>query len=159
MPMATPTFDPTKTVVGRNSIVTITIGGAPTNLLGKLMDYVGTLDLGRLLAPGASNGPAYTARVWEKSRAEFLKFEVKEISKLITLLGSLSGKKDGTCTAWVRDPDDAADTAALKTDDFACSIYAEGDMRFNEQGEAVRTLVIESRKDGPITFTADASTL
>lgn len=158
MPMATPTFDPTKTVVGRNSIITVTIAAAPTSLLGKLMDYQGTLNLGRLLAPGAANGPAFTARTWEQSRAEFLKFEVKELSKLITLLGSMSGKKDGTCTAWVRDPDDAAATAALGTDDFACSIYAEGDVRFNEQGEAVRTLVIESRKDGPITFTPDAST-
>ncbi|MEK7767876.1 MAG: hypothetical protein AAB368_16720, partial [bacterium] len=73
-------------------------------------------------------------------------------------LGSLTGKKDGTCTAWVRDPDDAAATAALKTDDFACSIYREGDLRFGEQGEAVTTLVIESRKDGAITFSADAST-
>lgn len=157
--MAAPTFDPTKTVVGRNSIITITIAAAATSLLGKLMDFQGNLDLGRLMAPGAANGPAFTARVWEKSRAEFLKFEVREISKVITLLGSLSGKKDGTCTAWVRDPDDAANTAALGTDDFACSIYLEGDMRFNEQGEAVRTLVIESRKDGAITFTPDASTV
>ena len=159
MPMATPTFDPTKTIAGRNSIITITISAVATSLLGKLIDYQGTLELGRLLAPGASNGPVYTARVWEKSRTEFLKFEVREISKLITLLGSLTGKKDGTCTAWIRDPDDAASTAALGTDDFACSIHREGDMRFSEQGEAVTTLVIESRKDGPITFTPDASTI
>lgn len=156
--MATPTFDPAVTVVGRNSIITITIAAVATSLLGKLMDFQGTLNLGRLLAPGASNGPAYTARTWEQSRAELLKFEVRELSKLITLLGSMSGKKDGTCTAWVRDPDDAAGKAALGTDDFACSIYAEGDVRFNEQGEAVRTLVIESRKDGAITFTPDATT-
>ena len=158
MPMATPTFDPAASVVGRNSIITLTIAAAATSLLGKLLDYQGTLELGRLLAPGASNGPVYTARIWEKSRAEILKFETREISKVITLLGSLTGKKDGTCTAWVRDPDDAAATAALKTDDFACSIYREGDLRFGEQGEAVTTLVIESRKDGAITFSADAST-
>ncbi|MBM3852448.1 MAG: hypothetical protein FJ399_04750 [Verrucomicrobia bacterium] len=158
MPMATPTFDPTLTITGRNSIITLTIGGTPTSLLGKLLDYQRNLDMGRLMAPGASNGPVYTARTWVKSRVEIFKFEVRELSKLITLLGSMAGKKDGTCTVWVRDPDDAANVAALKTDDFACSVYAEGDVRFGEQGESVATLVIESRKDGDITFTPDAAT-
>ena len=151
-------YDATKTVAGRQSILVITpSGGSALNLLVKLLDFDGSLELGRNSAPGASNGPAFTARVWEKSRTEMLKVETEEIEKINTLLGSLTGLKHGTCTAYIRDPDDAASKVAYKSDDFACSIYRDpASMRFSGDDLTKITLIIESRKDGAITWTADA---
>jgi hypothetical protein len=157
MPFPAATFDPTKTVVARQSIISLTIAAAATHLLGRFVDFDGSQDLGRLMAPGASAGPAYTARIWEKSRAEKLMFKTTEVKKVVTLLGSLTGLKAGTCTAYLRDPDDAANTAALKSDDFACSIYREGSLALNGDNPTEVTLVIESRKDGAIAWTADVA--
>lgn len=157
MPLPTATYDAAQTIAGRQSIVSITpAGGSAVHLLVKLLDYDGTLELARNQAPGASNGPVFTARVWEKSRAEFLKVETEEIEKVKTLLGSLTGLKHGTCTARIRDPEDTAAIVAMQSDDFACSVYRDpASVRFSGDDLAKVTLVIESRKDGAITWTKD----
>jgi hypothetical protein len=160
MPLPAATYDATQTVVGRQSILVLTpSSGDALNLLVSVLEVDAQLDLGRNKAPGASNGVPYTARVWEKGRAEMLKVETEELEKVNAFLGSLSGKKDGNCTAYIRDPDDAANTVAYKTDNFACSIYRDpASIRMSGDDTSKATIIIESRKDGPITFTKDAST-
>lgn len=159
MPLPTATFDPTKTIVGRQLIISITIAAVTTNFLASLAAYDPAAELGRLVAPGASGGPSYTARVWQKSIGEMLKVETAEIEKVRSLLGSFVGLKSGTCTIYVRDPDDAANTVAYKSDDFACAIYRDPST-INMGGDAASqvTLVIESNKDGAIAWDDDAST-
>lgn len=158
--LPTATYDAAQTVVGRQSILVLTpASGSAVNLLVKLLDFDGSLELGRNQAPGASNGPAFTSRVWEKSRAEMLKVETDELDKVITFLGSLTGLKLGTCTAYIRDPEDAAATVAYKSDDFACAIYRDpASIRFSGDDTSKVTLIIESRKDGAIAWSKDAST-
>lgn len=159
MALPTATFDPTKMIVGRQSILVVTIATVATNLLVDLVDFAGSLDIARIQAPGATNGPAYTAKIWDKSRSEMLKVKCKEIKKVITLLGSLTGLKHGTCTAYIRDPEDAANVVALKSDDFAMTIYRDpADINFSDAAPAEVTLIIESRKDGAIAWDDDAST-
>lgn len=159
MALPAATFDPTKVVKARQSIISMTIAAATTNLL---VDYVtdgSSLDLGRYQAPGTGNGPAFTAGIWEKSRTELYKFRCKEIKKIITLLGSLSGLKHGTCTLYIRDPEDAANTVALKSDDFACTIYRDPtEIAHSGDNPSEVMLVVESRKDGAVAWDDDAST-
>lgn len=157
MALPTATYDKAKTVVGRQSILTLTIATVATHLLGKVVDYDPTLELGRNQAPGAGGAPARTARVWEKSIAEIVKFETDEIEKVRALLGSFVGKKDGTCTLYVRDPDDAANKVAYKSDDFPCAIYRDpATIRFSGDNPSTVTLMIESTKDGAIAWVKDA---
>jgi len=159
MPLTLPTaaYDPTKSVIGRQSILAITIATVTTNLLVNYVGHEPGLEIGETQAPGANNGPAFTDRIWEKSRKELLKFKTKEVKKVGALLGSLSGSKSGTCTAYIRDPDDST-TVALKTDDFPCTIYGDtGEAAFSGDNPTELTLVVRSRKDGAITFTPDVA--
>lgn len=159
MPLPTATFDPSKTIVGRQCIVSLTIAAVSTHFLAQVAAYDPAAELGRLLAPGASNGPAYTSRVWQKAIAEIFKFETEEVEKVRSLLGSFVGLKSGTCTIYIRDPDDAANTVAYKSDDFACAIYRDpGTIAFGGDNPAKVMLVIESNKDGAIAWDDDAST-
>lgn len=143
------------------SSTAVTAGAASGPVTNLLVDYVGdrgSLDLGRMMAPGANNGPAHTSRVWTKSRAELLAFRTKEIKKVIALLGSLTGIIEGSCTAYVRDPDDVTDVVALKSDDFPCSIYRDpAEIAHGRDNPSEVTLIIESLKDGPIDWDADAA--
>jgi len=158
MPLPSATFDPTKTIVGRQLIVSITIAAVSTHFLASLASYDPTAELGRLMAPGASNGPAYTARVWQKSIGELFKVETEEVEKVRALLGSYVGLKSGTCTIYIRDPDDATGTVAYKSDDFACAIYRDpSTISLGGDAAAKVTLVIESNKDGAIAWDDDAS--
>jgi hypothetical protein len=157
--LPTATYDPTKTVVGRQCIVSLTIAAASTHFLAQVASYDPTVELGRLLAPGASNGPAFTARVWQKAVAEVFKFETEEVEKVRSLLGSFVGLKTGTCTIYIRDPEDAAATVAYKSDDFACAIYRDpATISFGGDNPAKVMLVMESLKDGAIAWDDDAST-
>lgn len=151
-------YDPAKSIIGRQSILAITVGETQTNLLVNYVGHDPGLEIGETQAPGAGNGPAFTDRIWEKSRKELLKFKTKEVKKVIGLLGSLSGSKSGTCTAWIRDPDDASAVVALRTDDFPCTLYCDtGEEAFSGDNPTELTLVVRSLKDGPVTFTADAA--
>lgn len=158
MPLPSATFDPSKTIVGRQLIVSVTIAAVTTNFLAQLAAYDPVAELGRLQSPGASNGPAYTSRVWQRSIGEMFKIETEEVEKVRALLGSFVGLKSGTCTIYVRDPDDAANTVAYKSDDFACAIYRDpGTINFGGDAASKVMLCIESNKDGAIAWDDDAS--
>jgi hypothetical protein len=158
MLIPTATFDDAETVVGRQSIIQITpTGGSAANLLVDFVSHDPGLELADYQAPGASNGPAYTPRSWEKSRKEVMKFRTKQIGKVISLLGSLSAKKTGTCLALIRDPADETGKVRLSTDAFACTVCRDpGEASFSPDSPTEITLVVASNKDGPITFTKNA---
>ncbi|MDP1580646.1 MAG: hypothetical protein Q8M02_10225 [Candidatus Didemnitutus sp.] len=158
MALPSVTFDPTKMVVGRQSIIQITpTGGSAQPLLVEYVSHNPGVTVARAKAPGASNGPSYTSKTWITDRAEIMRFRCKEIAKVITLLGSLAGHKDGVCIAYIRDPADTS-TVALITDSFACSVYRDAaEAEFSGANPSEITLVIESRKDGDITFSPAAT--
>jgi hypothetical protein len=158
MALPSASFDPTKVVTGRLSIISFTpSGGSATNLLVDYVGHSGGLTIGRYSAPGASNGPAFTADQWVQSRAEMFKFKTKELKKIITLLGSLSDHKKGNCVLYIRDPNDAT-TVALISDSFPCSLYRDTtEAQFSGANPAEIDLVIESHKDGAVTLTPDGT--
>lgn len=141
--------------------VDVTAGAADGPQTVLRVDYLGdagTLELGDLMAPGADNGPAYSARNWERSRSELYRFRCKEVKKVIALLGGLTGRKSGACTLYVRDPDDAADKVALRSDEgFPCSLYRDtAEVTHSGDNPSEVTLIVKSHKDGQITWTPDA---
>jgi hypothetical protein len=155
------THDKTKTVIGRKSVLIITpAGGAAKNYLVDYLGDGGALDVGRYTAPGADNGPAFTPETWLKSRSELFRFRTKEIKKIIADFGSLNFHTSATATMIVRDPRDAANKAALVSEaNFACSVYRDpAEVAHSGDNPSEITIVIESHKDGAITWTPDGDT-
>lgn len=127
--------------------------GPVTDLLVEYLSHAPGLATASAQAPGAGNNPAYIGAVWETERSEMLKFRCKEIPKVITMLGSLSGLKNGSSQAYIRDPRDVA-TVALITDAFASTVYRDpAEAEFSKANPTEVTIVVQSRKDGPIEFT------
>lgn len=105
-----------------------------------------------------AKGALRPARKWVKEGAESFVFEVDELKRVPAELfdGALSGIKEGTCTIWKPDPDDASGKVALKSDtDFKCDITRDGDLNFEDVNTA--SISINSRKAGDVQFTPDAT--
>jgi hypothetical protein len=153
--------DKAKTVIGRKSVLIITpAGGAAKNYLVDFLTDGASTDIGRYQAPGSANGPAYTPKTWEKSIAEMWKFRTKELKKVIADFGSLNFHKAGTATMIIRDPDDAANKAALVSEEnFPCSIYRDpSEIQHSGDNPSEITIVIESHKDGRVSIVPDGDT-
>jgi hypothetical protein len=153
-------FDKAKTVVGRQSVIGITIAASEKVYLVDFVGDGGAIDVARMQAPGAGNGLSFTARTWSKSRTELWKFRTKEIKRVIADFGSLTFHKAGTVTLFIRDPDDAANKVALLSETgFVASIYRDPtEIAHSGDNPSEITIVIESHKDGAVTFTADGDT-
>jgi len=98
-------------------------------------------------------------RTVETKANEKWTFGLDEVKRLLEVFsGSLRGRKNATCTLWVPDPDDAANTVALKSEtDFSCTITRDGSMKFGSQEFSKAAIKIESNKLGNVTWTADAA--
>lgn len=152
-------FEVLKTITTRQAILVLTpTGGSATNLLVDNFSDVSQLTVGRTGGIGASNGPAYTASAHVSNRAEMYRARTKEIKKIVTAFGGLSFFKTGTCTIFKRDPRDATDVVALKSEDtFACAFYRDAaEIAGSPAGADEITIMIESLKDGEITWSPDA---
>lgn len=157
MALPTATTDTTKVVTSRQSIVSVVIATVTTNLLVDYVSHNPGLEVGSYMLPGTSNGPAFVAGNWEKSRGEIWKFRTKEIKKINTLLGSLSGFKEGTAILYIRDAKDSS-TVALLSESFAMSIFRDpAEVEFSGANPSEITLVIASHKDGAVQFTNDGT--
>jgi hypothetical protein len=62
----------------------------------------------------------------------------------------------GTGRLWIKDPDDAANTAAWLSNEFSCVARLEGEIPFAMDAYAEATVVLELT--GALTFTRDGST-
>jgi hypothetical protein len=72
--------------------------------------------------------------------------------------GALRGRKTGTATLWIPDPDDATGKVALKSeDDFACVVTRDGILTFGNSDFSKAKIKIESLKNGDIQWTRDAA--
>ena len=167
MALPSVTFSKSDVVIGHTSILQlISTGGSPTttNLRCKVLDYDGSNEKLRVKFPTAADGVKRTRRVRRIAASEMLVLEISEWKKLVTLLGGklVDCVEMTSAQLWVLDQDDASGSVAMKTDAFACSIYLEdGKKRFEAAGGddagTKGVLIVESIKDGDITFTNDAS--
>lgn len=154
------THDTTKTVIGRKTVIIFTpAGGTAKN---HLVDYVtdgSSIVVGSYEAPGAANGPAYTAETWEKSFVQMWKFRTKELKKIIADFGGTTFHLKGTCTLIIRDPRDANNKAALVSEEnFPASIYRDpAEIAYSGDPSEI-TIVVQSLKDGKVTLTPDGDT-
>lgn len=153
--------DPTKVVVGRQSIIQTKVATVTSVFLTEYLGDAGALDVGRAMLPGANNGPAFVSQTWAKSRTQVYKFRSKEPKKVIAAYGSLNFHIPvATATMFIRDPKDAANTVALLSEeDFACSIYRDpAEIAHSGDNPSEVTICIEAHKDGPVTLTPDGAT-
>ena len=111
-----------------------------------------------IMAPDAS-GILRKARTVLTKQAEDFPLEILEVKRLLDIFdGALAGRKVGTCTIWIPDPDDATGTVALKSEtDFACTVTRDGDVPFGQSDASKATINIESNKAGLVTWTADTT--
>lgn len=158
------TYSPTDVVIGHTSLILLTPSvGTAVPLKCKVLDYDGENELLRKKFPD-TDGVARVRAVRRSGATEMFLVETREYKKLVTLLGGAMTKPVDFSTAqvWIRDYDDAATKTALKTDAFSATVYRQnGANRFEAAGGddagTPIVLVIESTKDGDVTFTIDAT--
>lgn len=155
-------YSKANTVVGNQCILQITPPGAePVDILFLANNLAErpNLAIGRHGAPGANNGPEYTARTWVQSRGESFAIRTSEVKKVLTLFGGMSGHRTGdTAKIYIRDQTDAAGNVALESEGFPCSIYRDpSEAGYSTSGPAEVTIVVESLKDGPVEWEPDAT--
>ena len=111
-----------------------------------------------IMAPD-STGILRKARTVLVKQAEDFPFDILEVKRLIDMFGgTLAGRKTGTCTIWIPDPDDATGAVALKSEtDFACTVTRSADVAFGGSDASKTTINIESNKAGMVSWTADGA--
>jgi hypothetical protein len=114
--------------------------------------------LGNIMAPDAT-GVLRKVREWLKSQAESFPFDILEVKRLPDIFdGGLAGRKVGTATIWVPDPDDASGVIALKSEtDFPCTVIREGDLPFGKAEASKTSINISSNKAGVVQWTLDSA--
>lgn len=97
-------------------------------------------------------------RVTVKQKESFT-FGFTEVKRLLRIFSNgLAGRRSGTATIFLPDPDDVAGKCALKSEkDFACVVEREGNLSFGTGEFPEATIRLDSQKRGVITWTADAT--
>ena len=103
------------------------------------------------------DGRPRTKRKIVSESVDKITWEVDEAKRLLSVF---NGRMNGLAVAkgvtlWVRDPNDATGTVALRSSTFAANITRQGEI--NLEKKVVVTLEAESTEDAPITFTKDVS--
>lgn len=156
--MALPTiaFTPGKTVVANKSYAVFQPAGSGSppavELVGKLANYEQSVETIKREVPG-DDKILRPDRVVAIRQTEAFKFEVEEMSFLVSLFGGLSGYKVGTVTLFICDPDDAATKVKIKTNAFKCTATLEGGIAFQSGQFSKGTINFEATEK--VTFTID----
>lgn len=155
------TFSAANMVVGRRSIIVFTPPGEepePVELLVDYLSHLSAVEVGSAQGLGGS-GVSRTKRSWQRSRDEKFRFRCREIKKIIESFDSLTFFAKGTCTLFIRDPDDAEDTVALLSEDFACSIYRDpAEAQISGAAPTEITIVVQALTPAPVVLTPDGDT-
>lgn len=70
--------------------------------------------------------------------------------------GRLSGLRNGKVRFYITDPDDAANKAAIVTNEFQCAVTVDGGLGLTANEVTKATLAFEAKQ--AVTFTMDGST-
>jgi hypothetical protein len=124
----------------------------------KMLEDSGSDEMKALEWPDAK-GVVRPRRMIRSKSAESFKFESPEIKKLLPLFGGATkGRKNGLCTLWIPDPDDADSVCALKSEtDFPCTIKRDGTLTHGNSDYSNATLIVDSLKNGEVLWDADAA--
>lgn len=124
----------------------------------RLLDSKNQQENKEILRPDGS-GVLRKVRIVTTKREESFSFEMDEAKRLLSVFsGALSGLVTATCTIWLPDPSDASGNVALKSEnDFACTVYRDGDLKFGDGDFTKPTIMIESTKPGSIAWTVDGA--
>jgi len=160
--MALPTspFDTAKSIYAGLSIVSLKIpaGGSAVIFEAKKLDNTLEQAEKSIEMPDAA-GVLRKVRTVLTSQQEAYMFELVEPKRLLTLFGnSLCGRKTGTCTLYIPDPNDVSGKVALTSEtDFAVTVTRDGGITFGDSNFTTAQIKIESNKLGAVTWTADAA--
>lgn len=156
MALPTVSFAPGATVVATKSyaVFTPTGGGTAVEIVGKVANYEQVIETIKREVPGADK-LLRPDRVVAIRQSESFKFEVEELSFLVSLFGGLAGYKTGTVTLFICDPDDEATKVAVKTNAFACTATLDGGVSFASGTISKATITFDATEK--VTFTLDAT--
>lgn len=160
MPAPTVTPIPADTIHAVRCYLRFTpTGESPTaiDMLTALVDYEGTNETIKNMAPGADN-VLRPNRESQKSSEEAIVVEGGELKKVLSLLGGLNKLRKGSAEVWIYDPDDAAGKVKVKIAAFACSLKRDGNVTFSaDDFSKMRVRVTNlSGQDLALTLDADA---
>lgn len=104
-----------------------------------------------------AQGRLRSVRTVETEVMEKFTFDLQELKRVLELFdGKMRGRKEGTCTLWIPDPDDATGKVALKSqDDFAVVVSRDGKITYGNSEFSQTVIKIESQEAADISWTAD----
>lgn len=160
--MALPTspFDTTKSIYAGLSIISLKIPAGGSAVIFEARKLEQPIDqTEKSIEMPDSAGVLRKVRTVLTNHQESFSFELVEPKRLLSIFSnSLSGRKTGTCTLYIPDPNDASGKVALTSEtDFACTVTRDGAITFGDADFTKATIKIESNKQGAITWTADAN--
>lgn len=125
---------------------------------GKKLDSTLEQEEKKLEVPDSTGMLRPVRKVLIKQEESFT-FAFTEVKRLLKIFGgALAGRRSGTATLYLPDPDDASGKVALKSEkDFACTITRDGGLSFSTGDFPEATIKLDSNKLGAITWTADAT--
>lgn len=98
------------------------------------------------------------ARGVETKAFEKWMFDLDEVKRVLEIFsGKMRGRKNGTCTLWIPDPDDATGKVALKSEaDFPVIVSRDGKITHGDSNFSKAVIKIESSADDDVSWTKDA---
>lgn len=159
MPIAatlpTVTNDPTKTILPQNCYLTfLPTSGSAQNFKLKSGSISRSITKIERKVP-STGGTIVRDRTVVTEVINTLKFTLDEFTADVQTLMNTANNV-GTARLWVKDPDDAANTAAILTNEFSCTITQEGEMPLDPSNFTEVTFTADIL--GTFTYTFDGAT-
>lgn len=149
------TASPGDTIVGQKNIFGfLETAGIQKNFRCKEISFTRGVDKIERKIPDA-DGSLITDRVVITGKKISFKVTLDEFTA-DTMIFFNSAQKVGSGRFWMKDPDDAANTAALISNEFACTVYLDGDVSFKPDAFSEFSLTVEIT--GAFTLTRDGAT-
>ena len=151
------TNDPTKTILPQHLYITILpSGGSAVSFKPKTASLsTSVTKVERKVATVGGGGTVVRDRTVVTEVTRTLKFTLDEYSTDVATLLSTPNLA-GTARLWVKDPADAANTAAMLTNEFSMTCTQEGDMNLDSSNFTEVQFTMDVL--GTFTLSFDAST-
>jgi hypothetical protein len=149
--------DPTDTIIGQTVIFSFTpSGGSNGNVRAKIASINAAVEKAERKAYNSTSGYIDTDRTVVTSVKWTVRLTLDEFgTTAMTYINNAYQAGEGRM--WIVDPDDAANTVALLSNNFNCTVSPDGDISF--QGDQFSEFNIVVDIAGTFSWTADGATV
>jgi hypothetical protein len=149
--------DPTDTILGQKCIFGFEeSGGSQENIRAKIASLTPTVEKVERKAVNSTSGLVQTDRTVVTSIKWTVRLTVDEFST--EWLAYINNPyRVGIGRLWIEDPDDAANTVSILSNEFSCTCSPDGDVSFQVDQFSEGAIVVDI--NGTFTLTRDGATV